>query len=1594
MKHRYLVVLMVLLLACFGNAAFALTYYSRTNGGNWSVASTWSTDAVLQCTGAAAAGVPGAADDVFICAGFTVIFDAGPVTVSNLTVRGTLTITANKNLTCNSLALYGILNGAGTKDVQIGNATGSTLSGTGSCSMTGANLKALNNMTIPNTTDYITFNGTVSGKGSFDIANVTITNNGRVDILDPMDFIVAGTSGFVNNGSSSYLKYTKQANFPNGLVASAIGNTVEFGSTAGGPWTIGNASSYYNLIISGAAAKRLFVSPTNIGGNLSINNGATFDVNNNNINIAGDWINNLGGSFTEGTRTVTFNGTANNQTIFPPAIAAGETFYNLTINNTFSGGTVTAAGNVTITSGQVLTLTSGIFDVGTNTLGETAAGARYTATGGELRLAKLTTLPELTGAYTLTGGTTTFNGAGAQTIRGGVTYYNVNVNSSGGSGTKTLGGAATISGNLTVSTGTFDVSASNFGITLDGNWSNAGSFVARSGTVTLNGSGTQTITNATSETFNSLTVNATGPITLGASTDVMVTNTLTMTSGDINLNGRTLTLGNGAVATLVRTSGTMYSGTFRRFLAAGTAISSTAAPLYGLFPMGISTAYRPIELNSTANPTSSGYVSATHTDGANKLDLTPTYSDAGTTMTRIHLMQSALTTSGGFAGGTYNINVTFTNLVNAGATTDERLLIYTGGTTASSVGTHVATGGSVSSPIGKRTGLTAIDLSNIFVIGSSDAITTPLGPDYFYSRVTGNWDTSSTWSTDAVLQCAGAAATTTPRATDNVIICSSTTVTYDVTSTTTIKDLTVQSTGVLNMNANQLLNCSSIALSGVISGSSNKNVQMGNTTGSTLSGTGGTFIMNNANLTLLNNVTIPNGTDFITFNNSGKLDINGKTLTNNGRLEILDPSDFLGIGSFVNNASTSYLKYTKLGSVPNNIITATATGNTVEYGATAAGPFTIGNTTNYYHLVISGAAAKRCVVTTSIAGNLTIGNLSTFDSNGNDIILSGNWINNLGGSFTEGVRKVTFNGSANNQTIFTPAGGETFGDLTINNTFAGGTVTASGTINITAARTLTMTSGIFDLGTNTLGETGASNFTATGGDLRLAKTGVTLPEITGTYNITGGTITFNGAGNQTIRSLNAVPSAYFNIVLANAGNKTLVGSIQVQGDYSNNGSTLVPGTNTVTFIGTGTQTITAAAGESFYNLTTNTTGPLALAATTDVTITNQLTLTSALINLNGRTLTLGSSGVASTLSRTGSATTNWMYGGTFKRFWLTATAISSTVAPLYGLFPMGASAGSNYRPVEINSTVNPTGGGFFTTNHVNATNIITLSPAYNDAGTNIAAIDKSQFITAISGVTGGTYNINVTMTSLADGTLSDIRLAVFTGGTTASAVGTHAASTGTPQNPTAKRTGITTLTNLNNDFRIATTNIGATPLPIELTRFVAEFKGGVVALQWETESEMNSDFFVVQKTNDGEKFVEVTKVKAAGISTTHRSYAAIDEVAIPGKWYYRLKQSDYDGTLTYSKLIAVRVPEGLVRHVYPNPSDGTSFHVNFLQVDLGKQAVILLHDINGQETVHVVIDNLTDTSVRIDTQQKLAPGIYVVSMNVEQEIVRQKLIVR
>lgn len=114
-----------------------------------------------------------------------------------------------------------------------------------------------------------------------------------------------------------------------------------------------------------------------------------------------------------------------------------------------------------------------------------------------------------------------------------------------------------------------------------------------------------------------------------------------------------------------------------------------------------------------------------------------------------------------------------------------------------------------------------------------------------------------------------------------------------------------------------------------------------------------------------------------------------------------------------------------------------------------------------------------------------------------------------------------------------------------------------------------------------------------------------------------------------------------------------------------------------------------------------------------------------------------------------------------------------------------------------------------------------------------------------------------------------------------------------------------------------------TPLPVELLDFDAKAEGRKVRCMWITASELNNDYFTVERSADGEDFHDIGLVQGAGTTQVMQHYALLDEAPSPGLAYYRLRQTDFDGSETWSRIVAVLMPIGeeaspLV--LWPNPA--------------------------------------------------------------------------
>ncbi|MCZ2393781.1 MAG: cadherin-like domain-containing protein [Chitinophagales bacterium] len=165
-------------------------------------------------------------------------------------------------------------------------------------------------------------------------------------------------------------------------------------------------------------------------------------------------------------------------------------------------------------------------------------------------------------------------------------------------------------------------------------------------------------------------------------------------------------------------------------------------------------------------------------------------------------------------------------------------------------------------------------------------------------------------------------------------------------------------------------------------------------------------------------------------------------------------------------------------------------------------------------------------------------------------------------------------------------------------------------------------------------------------------------------------------------------------------------------------------------------------------------------------------------------------------------------------------------------------------------------------------------------------------------------------------------------------------------------------------------------LPVELLYFTASTQGCTVVLNWATASELNNDYFEVQRAQDAINWETIAKVTGNGTTNNRNEYSQVDATTLSGTIYYRLKQVDYDGVSELHKVVSVQSPSCGTRKVlvYPNPTHNTLNvkidYINYSGLD------IKIYDTKG-----VMVKHLTDvvSDNKIDVQS-LPDGTYLLQL--------------
>ncbi|MEP1972567.1 MAG: T9SS type A sorting domain-containing protein [Ekhidna sp.] len=204
----------------------------------------------------------------------------------------------------------------------------------------------------------------------------------------------------------------------------------------------------------------------------------------------------------------------------------------------------------------------------------------------------------------------------------------------------------------------------------------------------------------------------------------------------------------------------------------------------------------------------------------------------------------------------------------------------------------------------------------------------------------------------------------------------------------------------------------------------------------------------------------------------------------------------------------------------------------------------------------------------------------------------------------------------------------------------------------------------------------------------------------------------------------------------------------------------------------------------------------------------------------------------------------------------------------------------------------------------------------------------------------------------------------------------------------------------NDDSDIGAYEFQGEPLPVELVSFSAYFleSNGTVVLDWMTLSEVNNDFFTIERSRDGRVFVPIKRIDGMGNSNSLHKYHAVDDAPLSGRSYYRLKQTDFDGRTSYSEMKSVNVKFKSSIRFFPNP---THDHIKFLlSGNCHAEIHISLMNLSGEVLSHRVVQSPLGNSVlNFHLPEKTIAGVYIIHITghdfaAEEILLRKKLVVR
>lgn len=186
---------------------------------------------------------------------------------------------------------------------------------------------------------------------------------------------------------------------------------------------------------------------------------------------------------------------------------------------------------------------------------------------------------------------------------------------------------------------------------------------------------------------------------------------------------------------------------------------------------------------------------------------------------------------------------------------------------------------------------------------------------------------------------------------------------------------------------------------------------------------------------------------------------------------------------------------------------------------------------------------------------------------------------------------------------------------------------------------------------------------------------------------------------------------------------------------------------------------------------------------------------------------------------------------------------------------------------------------------------------------------------------------------------------------------------------------------------------------IECNKNVVEwlsFEGEVMengnSLTWTTASEIDNEYFAIERSRDGENFEVIGVEEGAENSIMARSYQFMDRTAPSGRSYYRVTQHDFDGKNTSTKVISLVRGERnfTLDEIMPIPA------INYVELNFTatntQNIDMVLYDLTGRQVLRSILDAQEGENHFAIDIAGFTPGIYLLSLNDGSKTIMTKLI--